>query len=130
MTGLERDNAKTANFAKGYGSGVKTFAKTIGKSVEEAAAIMAQYDARLPFVSKLFHIEQEKAPAPASPSSMTARCGTGVYTHRNGEITKPVRIRRHSAVSPIPSIPGTARNCVAPEHARRSMRWCRASAHG
>ena len=61
MTGLGRDTAKTANFAKGYGSGVKTFAKTIGKSEAEAAAIMKQYDARLPFVSRLFHIEQEKA---------------------------------------------------------------------
>ena len=61
MTGLGRDTAKTANFAKGYGSGVATFAKTIGKSHAEAAAIMAQYDAKLPFVAKLFHIEQEKA---------------------------------------------------------------------
>ena len=61
MTGLGRDTAKTANFAKGYGSGVATFAKTIGKSKAEAAAIMAQYDARLPFVAKLFRIEQEKA---------------------------------------------------------------------
>jgi DNA polymerase I-like protein with 3'-5' exonuclease and polymerase domains len=61
MTGLGRDTAKTANFAKGYGSGVETFAKTIGKSREEATAIMAQYDARLPFVAKLFRIEQEKA---------------------------------------------------------------------
>ena len=61
MTGLGRDMAKTANFAKGYGSGVATFAKTIGKSYAEATAIMAQYDARLPFVSKLFRIEQEKA---------------------------------------------------------------------
>jgi DNA polymerase family A/Toprim domain/CHC2 zinc finger len=61
MTGLGRDTAKTANFAKGYGSGVATFAKTIDKSHEEAADIMAQYDAKLPFVAKLFHIEQEKA---------------------------------------------------------------------
>ena len=61
MTGLGRDNAKTANFAKGYGSGVATFAKTIGKSLAEAAAIMKQYDEKLPFVSQLFRIEQEKA---------------------------------------------------------------------
>ena len=61
MTGLGRDTAKTANFAKVYGSGVATFAKTIGKSQAEAAAIMAQYDAKLPFVAKLFRIEQEKA---------------------------------------------------------------------
>ena len=36
MTGLGRDMAKTANFAKGYGSGVATFAKTIGKSLRRS----------------------------------------------------------------------------------------------
>ena len=126
MTGLGRDTAKTANFAKGYGSGVATFAKTIGKSQAEAAAIMAQYDARLPFVSKLFRIEQEKA----SRTGIT-RLYDGALRHWNhtrhpGRTKTPARSKRQGAASPIPSIPGTASISVAQGRARHSTRWCRA----
>ena len=125
MTGLDRDNAKTANFAKGYGSGVETFAKTISKSQAEAAAIMAQYDERLPFVSKLFENSKRRRHAPASPGSMTARCGTGTHTRHPGRTKTPARSKRHGAASLIPSIPGMASNCVAQGHARHSTRWFR-----
>ena len=126
MTGLGRDTAKTANFAKGYGSGVATFAKTIGKSQAEAAAIMAQYDARLPFVAKLFRIEQEKA------------CRTGITRLYDGALRhwnlyappwqdkKPARSKRQGAALPIRSIPGTANLSVAQGRARRLTRWFRA----
>ena len=61
MTGLDRDTAKAVNFAKIYGAGVKKFAEMIGKPLAEAQAIVAQYDAKLPFVSQLSAICQEKA---------------------------------------------------------------------
>ncbi len=53
LTGLERKPAKDTNFAKSYGAGIPKFAAMINKSVEEAAAIMAQYDEQMPFVKEL-----------------------------------------------------------------------------
>ena len=131
MTGLGRDTAKTANFAKGYGSGVATFAKTIGKSLAEAAAIMAQYDARLPFVSKLFRIEQEKA----ARTGIT-RLYDGALRHWNlyappWQDKERLLVRRGKAprhrsgaslVRPDVS--------VAPGRARHLTRWFRAWARG
>jgi DNA polymerase I-like protein with 3'-5' exonuclease and polymerase domains len=61
MTGLARDMAKNVNFAKIYGAGGKKMAEMIGKLVAETQAIVSQYDSKLPFVSKLSHICQEKA---------------------------------------------------------------------
>jgi DNA polymerase I-like protein with 3'-5' exonuclease and polymerase domains len=56
MTGLARDDAKAANFAKIFGAGVKKFAQMIGKPLHEAQAIYAQYDRELPFISHLAKI--------------------------------------------------------------------------
>ena len=53
MTGLDRDAAKSVNFAKIYGAGVKKLAEMIGKPVAETQAIVTQYDRKLPFVAKL-----------------------------------------------------------------------------
>ena len=61
MTDLGRGDAKAANFAKLYGIGVKAFAAMIGKSLHDAQAVIAQYDAKLPFVSRLSAIAQERA---------------------------------------------------------------------
>ena len=61
MTGLDRDTAKNINFAKIYGAGVKKLAAMIGKSPQEAQAVVAQYDSTLPFVSRLSAICQERA---------------------------------------------------------------------
>lgn len=61
MTGLERKPAKDTNFAKAYGAGVKKFAFMIGKSEEEAAEIMGQYDREMPFVKELYDKCQNKA---------------------------------------------------------------------
>ena len=85
MTGLGRDTAKTANFAKGYGSGVATFAKTIGKSHggsgSHHGAIRRQAAVRS---RSSFASSRRRRAAPASPGCMTARCGTGIYTRRPG----------------------------------------------
>ena len=61
MTGLDRDSAKATNFAKIYGAGVKKLAEMIGKPLTEVQAIVTQYDRKLPFVSGLSTICQEKA---------------------------------------------------------------------
>jgi DNA polymerase I-like protein with 3'-5' exonuclease and polymerase domains len=53
LTGLERKDAKTANFGKSYRAGAKKFAALIGKSEIEALVIMDQYDRALPFVHEL-----------------------------------------------------------------------------
>ena len=53
ITGIPRGDAKAANFAKIYGAGVATFAKTIRKPLGEARKIYDQYDRQLPFVSRL-----------------------------------------------------------------------------
>ena len=83
MTGLERDAAKTVNFAKIYGAGAKKFAEMIGKPVAEAQAIITQYDRKLPFVAKLSLVTQETAIRTATPNSMRrppalALMGSGV----------------------------------------------------
>ena len=61
MTALDRNSAKATNFAKIYGAGVKKMAEMIGKPVAEVAKIVTQYDARLPFVSRLAAIIQKEA---------------------------------------------------------------------
>jgi DNA polymerase I-like protein with 3'-5' exonuclease and polymerase domains len=60
-TGLERDRAKSVNFAKIYGAGVEKFAEMIGKTLHEAQRIYAQYDRTMPFLSRLSKICQADA---------------------------------------------------------------------
>jgi DNA polymerase I-like protein with 3'-5' exonuclease and polymerase domains len=61
MTGLERKPAKDTNFAKSYGAGKGKFASMINKSIEEASAIMDQYDREMPFVRELSELCQSLA---------------------------------------------------------------------
>lgn len=61
MTGLERKPAKDCNFAKSYGAGKDKFAAMIGRSVEDATRIMAQYDVEMPFVRELNELCQSSA---------------------------------------------------------------------
>jgi len=53
MTGLIRQRAKDCNFAKSYGAGRDKFADMTGMEVEEAVAVMSQYDEEMPFVKQL-----------------------------------------------------------------------------
>jgi DNA polymerase I-like protein with 3'-5' exonuclease and polymerase domains len=53
LTGLERKPAKDTNFAKAFGAGKDKFASMTDKTVEEATAIMKQYDEEMPFVQDL-----------------------------------------------------------------------------
>ena len=53
MTDLPRGDAKNTNFAKIYGAGAEKFAAMIGKPLAETRLILAQYDAKLPFVRRL-----------------------------------------------------------------------------
>lgn len=53
LTGLTRRRAKDVNFAKAYGAGIKKFALMTGMSLEEAEAVMKQYDTEMPFVKEL-----------------------------------------------------------------------------
>jgi DNA polymerase I-like protein with 3'-5' exonuclease and polymerase domains len=61
MTGLARKPAKDTNFAKAYGAGASKFAAMTNKTLEEAEAIMQQYDRELPFVKELYDLCQRKA---------------------------------------------------------------------
>lgn len=55
----DRQRTKNVNFAKVYGSGVATFARTAGIPVNEAAEIMSAYDARFPGVRRFMReVEQ------------------------------------------------------------------------
>lgn len=53
MTKLPRKKAKDVNFAKAFGAGVPKFALMTGMTLEEAAAVMEQYDGEMPFVKML-----------------------------------------------------------------------------
>jgi DNA polymerase I-like protein with 3'-5' exonuclease and polymerase domains len=61
MAGIDRQTAKSANFAKAYRAGIPKFAATIRKSEAEAQAIMARYDRELPFVSQLAALCERQA---------------------------------------------------------------------
>jgi DNA polymerase I-like protein with 3'-5' exonuclease and polymerase domains len=53
MTALVRKDAKGFNFAKIYGAGIKKIAEMTGKPLAEAQKLNAQYDQKLPFISRL-----------------------------------------------------------------------------
>src|SRR5262249_19300304 len=61
MTALVRKDAKGFNFAKIYGAGVKKIAEMIGKPLAEAQKLNAQYDQKLPFISRLAGVCQHEA---------------------------------------------------------------------
>ena len=61
MTELPRSSAKSVNFARIHGAGVKRLAEMIGKPLAETQAIIAQYDQKLPFMSALSALCQERA---------------------------------------------------------------------
>jgi DNA polymerase I-like protein with 3'-5' exonuclease and polymerase domains len=61
ITGVDRQPAKNANFAKVFGAGVRKFAAMIGKPEAEARAIMEKYDRELPFVHMLSNLCQRTA---------------------------------------------------------------------
>jgi DNA polymerase I-like protein with 3'-5' exonuclease and polymerase domains len=61
ITGLDRQHAKAANFAKIYGAGPGKFAAMINKPLSEARAIYDQYDRQLPFAQDLARIYQSVA---------------------------------------------------------------------
>ena len=62
MAGLDdRQTAKSVNFAKIYGAGVKKLAAMIGKPLAETQEILAKYDKKLPFVSELDVFVKERA---------------------------------------------------------------------
>jgi DNA polymerase I-like protein with 3'-5' exonuclease and polymerase domains/RecA-family ATPase len=100
MIERDRKTAKGANFGKVYGMGKKTFAEKIGKPVEEAQAIMAKYDAKLPFVKALSEICQKLA-------------------ERSGYISLIDGARRHFKLYEAAWIPWTTKNGPCPlEEAR------------
>jgi DNA polymerase-1 len=53
MARISRNDAKTINFAKAYGSGTRALIARLNKPEEEALAILAQYDKELPFIRLL-----------------------------------------------------------------------------
>ena len=53
ITGLDRQAAKSVNFAKAFGAGVRKFAQMIGKPESEARVLYGKYDHALPFVQQL-----------------------------------------------------------------------------
>ena len=53
LTNRDRQLAKSVNFAKAYGAGVRTFAALIGMDEHATRVIYEEYDRKLPFVSQL-----------------------------------------------------------------------------
>ena len=53
MAGISRNDAKTINFAKAYGSGTRALIARLNKPEDEALEILAQYDRELPFIRLL-----------------------------------------------------------------------------
>ena len=53
MCEIDRDPAKNINFGLAYSMGKQKLANSLGKSLEEAEVLFAQYHSRLPFVKEL-----------------------------------------------------------------------------
>ena len=53
MAGISRNDAKTINFAKAYGSGTRALIARLNKPEDEALEILGQYDRELPFIRLL-----------------------------------------------------------------------------
>jgi DNA polymerase I-like protein with 3'-5' exonuclease and polymerase domains len=53
MVGIPRKPAKDLNFGMVYGQGAEAIARVLGRSLEEAQAILTQYHTRLPFAKLL-----------------------------------------------------------------------------
>ena len=110
--GSTRKSAKTVNFAKAFGAGVRKFAEMIGKPETEARAIYERYDRELPFVKQLSKRCQSAA---ARQGYLELYDGARRHwdTWEAPEIawskgTGRARTKRRSAASPTPIIPGTA----------------------
>ena len=96
MTGLDRDAAKSVNFAKSYGAGVQKLAEMIGKPVAETRAIV------IPSMIASCRSSRNSRWSPgdggqasAIPSCMTARAGTGINTGGPGSTDQGRRPVRH-----------------------------------
>jgi DNA polymerase I-like protein with 3'-5' exonuclease and polymerase domains len=61
LTGLERKSAKSVNFAKAFGAGVRKFAAMINQREGDARALYGKYDRALPFVHLLSKLCQRVA---------------------------------------------------------------------
>lgn len=61
ITGIPRRKAKDVNFAKAFGAGPGKFATMVGVTFDEAKEQMAEYDEKLPFVSRLAEYCQKVA---------------------------------------------------------------------
>ena len=124
MTGLDRQAAKTVNFAKVYGAGVHKFAAMIGKPESEARAIFKQYDRTLPFVHQLSKRCRMKRRTAAISSSMTVRAATGMIGRRpalrGGRAPARAHARRPSAESRIRT-PLVPRRTAAPRRHPQGM---------
>jgi hypothetical protein len=124
MTGLDRDTAaKPVNFTKVYGGGPGRIAQDTGRTLQEAQALVAQYDERLPFVSKLARIYQRQA----ERTGITRLYG-GALRHwtlyalpgfRGKKGSGLARRMRRDAGYATLHTPGTARTPVAPGPTRR-----------
>jgi DNA polymerase I-like protein with 3'-5' exonuclease and polymerase domains len=117
ITGLDRQTAKAANFAKAYGAGVRRFAAMIGKSETEARALYDRYDSEMPFVAQLArHCEKDARNKGCVVLIDGAR--RHLTNWAPGGRWEKVAARalgtRPSAASRTPSIPGMARGSSAP----------------
>ena len=84
----------------------------IGKPLREARAIYDQYDRKLPFVSRSPTSASKRPNGSATPSSTTARAGTGIIGKRrqSSQGRRPVLARGSaSAAAATPSILGIGR---------------------
>lgn len=61
ITSIPRRKAKDVNFAKAFGAGPPKFSEMVGITIEEAKQQMAEYDEKLPFVSRLAEYCQKVA---------------------------------------------------------------------
>ena len=120
-----RDDAKSVNFAKIYGAGVKKFAEMIGKPLHEAQAIYAQYDQQAAVhLAARRRLSNTRPTGSATPCSTMARAGTGtagrprVYSKGAG----PCSLEEAQQRTRDPEHPWFSQTAATRQHPHRAQR--------
>ena len=93
-TGLDRQSAKVANFAKAFGAGVRKFAAMIGKPEAEARSALRPVRPRAALrVAALRTVPERRDQTGLSSNSTTAHAGTGIIGKHRRWLGRRARAR-------------------------------------
>jgi DNA polymerase I-like protein with 3'-5' exonuclease and polymerase domains len=104
MANIPRTQAKTINLGIFYGMGQAKLAKQLGITVEEAKAILAEYNSKVPFVKQLANRVQKQASETGAVKTIGGRkCRFNLYEPKSYglflALTEKEYIMEHGSLS-------------------------------